>query len=52
MPIVFSRTINKYLPQEFAVNQEVVVYSEGKEYHIWSAVKRNQKKIPNLVASH
>jgi len=39
-PAVFSRTITKYLPQEFASNQEIVVHYEGKEYRIWSAVKR------------
>lgn len=36
----FTRTITKYLPQEFTSNQEIVVHYNGKEYKMWSAVKR------------
>lgn len=43
-PAVFSRTITKYLPQEFAVSQEIVVHYDGKEFRMWSAVKRKPEE--------
>lgn len=39
-PAVFTRTITKYLPQEFASNQEIMVHYNGKQYRMWSSVKR------------
>ena len=41
LPSVFERTITKFLPQEFVVSQKIHVHYEGKEYEIWSAVKRS-----------
>ena len=39
-PVVFARSIAKYLPQEFAASQEIIVYYNDKEYTMWSGVKR------------
>jgi len=39
-PAVFTRTVSKYLPQEFSSNQDIKVLYQGKEYAMWSAVKR------------
>ncbi len=44
MPAVFKRTIAKYLPQEFAVSQEIIVHYDGKEYRMWSGVKRKPEE--------
>lgn len=41
MPAVFQRTITKFLPQEFAASQHIAVHYGGKEYKMWSAVKRD-----------
>lgn len=43
-PAVFKRTVAKYLPQEFASKQEIVVHYKGEEYRIWSAVKRKPEE--------
>ena len=40
-PVVFTRTITKYLPQEFVSNQQIDAHHQGKEYRIWYSVKRN-----------
>ena len=40
MPALFTRSISKYLPQEFIVNQKIAVFIDGKEYEIWEGVKR------------
>lgn len=40
MPAVFERTVTKYLPQEFVVKQEIQVHYQGKQYPMWSGVKR------------
>ncbi len=40
-PVLFTRTLTKHLPQEFSSNQEIVVHHKGKEYRMWSAVKRS-----------
>ena len=39
-PAIFKRTVTKYLPQEFTSNQEIMVLYNGKEYRMWSSVKR------------
>ena len=39
-PAIFKRTIAKHLPQEFASNQDIIVHYQGKQYSIWSSVKR------------
>lgn len=39
MPAVFTRTVTKYLPQEFAPKQNIDVSYQGNDYSIWSAVK-------------
>jgi len=39
-PAIFTRTITKHLPQEFVSNQSIIVHYQGKEYPLWSAVKR------------
>ena len=41
---IFERTITKFLPQEFVVKQDIFVSYEGKEYKIWSAVKRQPEE--------
>ncbi len=41
MPAVFQRTVTKFLPQEFTATQDIVVHYGGKEYKMWTAVKRN-----------
>lgn len=40
LPAIFKRTVSKYLPQEFAANQQIIVHYNDKEYRIWSGVKR------------
>jgi len=39
-PAKFTRSIGKHLPQEFASNQDITVHHNGKQYKMWSAVKR------------
>lgn len=39
-PVIYDRSIKKLLPQEFSVSQSIVAEYEGKEYKIWTAVKR------------
>jgi hypothetical protein len=43
-PAVFERTITKYLPQEFVVKQVIQVQYQGKEYAMWSGVKRKPEE--------
>lgn len=43
-PAMWERTITKYLPQEFVASQKIVVFYEGIEYEIWSAVKRKPEE--------
>lgn len=43
-PAVFERSITKYLPQEFVARQDIVVKYQGKDYEIWSSVKRDPKE--------
>ncbi len=45
MPAVFDKVLlAKVLPMEFSVPQEIFVYYEGKEYDIWSGVKRKREE--------
>lgn len=44
MPAVFDRTITKFLPMEFVVRQVIYVHYEGKEYKLWSGVKREPEE--------
>ena len=37
---IFKRTVTKFLPMEFVSNQDVWVIYKGKEYRIWSSIKR------------
>lgn len=39
----YSRTITKYFPMEFVVAQQIDVFYEGKEYEMWSGVKREHE---------
>lgn len=39
-PAVFERTITRFLPQEFVAKQKIVAHYQGKEYSMWSGVKR------------
>lgn len=41
---IFSRTITKYLPMEFVVNQQINVFYNDKEYEMWSGVKREPEE--------
>ena len=43
-PVVYKRTISKYLPQEFSSSQEITVHYNDKEYRMWSAVKRKPEE--------
>ena len=43
-PAAYERTITKYLPQEFVAGQTIIVYYQGKEYELWSGVKRNPEE--------
>lgn len=43
-PAVFTRTITKFLPQEFVSKQAIVVHHEGQEYRMWSGVKRKPEE--------
>ncbi len=43
-PAVFKRTITKILPQEYASNQDIMVVHDGKQYRMWSAVKRTPEE--------
>ena len=45
MPAIFDRVLlAKILPMEFAVPQEIFVYVDGKEFDIWSGVKRERQE--------
>lgn len=41
LPAMYERTVTKFLPMEFVASQKIVVSHSGKEYEIWSSVKRN-----------
>lgn len=43
-PAMFERTITKFLPQEFVASQKIIVYYEGNEYEMWSAIKRKREE--------
>ncbi len=43
-PAMFERTITKHLPMEFVASQEILVHYEGKEYEMWSGVKRKREE--------
>ena len=43
-PPFFERSIAKYLPMEFVVGQKIIVTYEGKEYEMWSGVKRKPEE--------
>lgn len=40
----FERTITKYLPMEFVVQQVIWAHYEGSDYKIWSGVKREPEE--------
>lgn len=40
----FSRTVAKYLPMEFVAKQQIDVFYNGKEYEMWSGVKREPEE--------
>ncbi|WP_444993957.1 DUF6795 domain-containing protein [Aliikangiella sp. IMCC44359] len=44
MPAVYTRTIGKYLPQEFVASQLIEVSYQEKKYEIWSSVKRSPEE--------
>lgn len=44
LPAIFDRTITKFLPMEFVVRQVIYVHYEGKEYKLWSGVKRQAEE--------
>lgn len=44
MPAVFVRTVTKYLPQEFVADQKIYVHYQGKQYRMWSGVKRRPEE--------
>lgn len=41
---MYERTITKFLPQEFVASQKILVHHGGKEYKIWSGVKRKKEE--------
>lgn len=40
----FERTIAKFLPMEFVAKQQIDVFYNGKEYGMWSGVKREPEE--------
>jgi hypothetical protein len=40
LPAIFTKTMAKYLPQEFVAGQKISVVLDGEEYEIWEGVKR------------
>ena len=40
----FERTITKFLPMEFVAKQQIDVFYNGKEYEMWSGVKREPEE--------
>lgn len=43
-PAMYERTITKFLPQEFVASQTIIVYYQGQQYEMWSAVKRKPEE--------
>jgi hypothetical protein len=43
-PPMYERTVTKFLPQEFVASQKITVDYDGKQYEIWSSVKRNKEE--------
>ena len=42
LPAVFDKPVlGKFLPMEFAVPQQIIVYHGSKKYEIWDGVKRD-----------
>ena len=39
-----SSLLNNILPMEFAVGQEIIAYKDGKEYEMWSGIKRKPEE--------
>jgi len=39
-----SSLLNNILPMEFAVGQQIIVYKDGKEYEMWSGIKRKPEE--------
>ncbi len=44
LPPLFERTVTKHLPMEFVASQEIMVYYNGKNYKMWSGVKRQREE--------
>ncbi len=44
LPVMFERTVTKYLPQEFVVKQDILVYYKDAKYDMWSGVKRKPEE--------
>lgn len=44
LPGIFERNIVNFLPQEFVVGQLVNVSFSGREFRIWSGVKRKREE--------
>jgi len=44
-PAVTERTITKFLPQEFVASQKIVVQYLGKEYVMWTGIKRERHEF-------
>ena len=40
----FEQSVAKFLPQEFVVGQTILFTANGKEYKIWSGVKRSPEE--------
>ncbi len=43
-PAMFERTITKFLPQEFVASQQIIVHYAGRQYEMWSSIKRNSSE--------
>lgn len=41
---MYERTITKFLPQEFVASQLIIVHHNGKQYAMWSGVKRKKEE--------
>jgi hypothetical protein len=42
-PVYQEKSLLGFLPVEFAIKQDIIAFKSGKEYGLWSAVKRSKK---------
>ncbi len=42
-PVYQEKSLLGFLPVEFAIKQDIIAFKSGKEYGLWSAVKRSKQ---------